>query len=258
MLPGDRNALHTGVLVFVSPLFAGFVSYFSRKKQHLPTAVVILFCGDTFFTPRAFLTPLDDMHVVSVYLAEIHGFVSHALAYLVLFTYQHTLYSEIITPLVPRVPSDRTTNVEYFICHPPSNPTPSPPKCQSLATLIKLRITRLCFGLCHFLVLPKPPLFPFSCFFPQHQRICFSSCSYVFHFFPPLHVHDVAVLSQNLLQRMLEKDPGKRIELREAINHPWVTLEGSVVHRGLGESDELSDLEVCVFCRILWQRMRLI
>ncbi|CAN0368391.1 unnamed protein product, partial [Scytosiphon promiscuus] len=37
-----------------------------------------------------------------------------------------------------------------------------------------------------------------------------------------------SLLWQNLLRRMLEKDPEQRIDLTAAINHPWVTVEGSI------------------------------
>ncbi|CAN0043269.1 unnamed protein product [Scytosiphon promiscuus] len=43
---------------------------------------------------------------------------------------------------------------------------------------------------------------------------------------------------RNLLRRMLEKDPEQRIDLTAAINHPWVTVEGSIRPEGLEISVE--------------------
>lgn len=53
---------------------------------------------------------------------------------------------------------------------------------------------------------------------------------------------------QNLLRRLLEKDPEHRIELNEAIQHPWVTKEGSMPLDGLDPLDDSSgnDLELLV------------
>lgn len=45
-------------------------------------------------------------------------------------------------------------------------------------------------------------------------------------------------LTQNLLRRLLEKDPEHRIDLAAAINHPWVTVEGSVRSDGLDISED--------------------
>lgn len=53
---------------------------------------------------------------------------------------------------------------------------------------------------------------------------------------------------KNLLRRLLEKDPEHRMNLSEAISHPWVTLEGSVQTHGLESRNEMSwdefDMEV--------------
>lgn len=43
---------------------------------------------------------------------------------------------------------------------------------------------------------------------------------------------------QNLLRRMLEKDPDHRISLPAAISHPWVTVEGSVRSEALSITEE--------------------
>lgn len=43
---------------------------------------------------------------------------------------------------------------------------------------------------------------------------------------------------QNLLRRMLEKDPDHRISLPAAISHPWVTVEGSVRSEALSITQE--------------------
>ncbi|CAN0565926.1 unnamed protein product, partial [Ectocarpus sp. 12 AP-2014] len=43
---------------------------------------------------------------------------------------------------------------------------------------------------------------------------------------------------RNLLRRMLEKDPEHRIDLKAAISHPWVTVEGSIRPEGLEALEE--------------------
>ena len=76
-------------------------------------------------------------------------------------------------------------------------------------------------------------------------------CSFVLFLFPVFSGLKTrcGCCLQNLVQRLLDKDPEHRIGLQEAIQHPWVTLEGSVSPGGLDTPDVSSgndlDLEVC-------------
>lgn len=63
-------------------------------------------------------------------------------------------------------------------------------------------------------------------FYPSLNRL---------HTVPSLSMHGIA---QNLLRRMLEKDPEHRIDLKAAISHPWVTVEGSIRPEGLESLEE--------------------